>query len=705
MSATEPDRIWWTADELADARLPELPGTKRGINMIALRDGWQADPKRARKRRGRGGGWEYHWTLLPGPATRALLKAADEATERMDRGAAWAALDGLPDAAKKKAVKKLTAIQAYEALMLKGSTAAVAASEAARQAGVSARTVFNWLQQVEGVATDDRLAYLAPRHRLANRRVGRSADARQFMDWLKSDYLRNGQQSFAECYRDSVDKAKREGWAFLMDRTALRALKREVPRITRVFAREGVAGLERCFPPQIRDWSTLHAMEMVNADCHKIDVFVEWPDGTINRPQIIAFQDLYSRKMLSWRVDHSPNKVMVMSAFGEMVENWGLPRGLLVDNGREFANKWMTGGAPTRFRFKIVEDEPLGVLPLLGIKIHWATPGHGQAKPIERAFRDLASSVSRDVRFEGAYVGNHPDAKPENYGSRAVPLETFLRVLDERVAKHNAREGRLTPNAEGRSLDATFAESYDTAPIRKATEEQRRLWLTAQHVGKLHSQNGRLKIHGNYYHSAWMSQIAGETVVARFDPEDLHAGVHLYDKDGAFLGFAECQEKVGAFDMVEAKALSRRKARIKRAEKDLLEAHRPVSVKEIAADRDAHAPDPAAPLEAKVVAPLFPHRTTPAASSYRPAPNPELEAGRDALIVQMTPRAPSAPVGWRAPAEPDQRWALTQDIVHRSEAGEPVGREEARWLERYRTSDEYETYDQMARHTARDDTG
>ena len=81
---------------------------------------------------------------------------------------------------------------------------------------------------------------------------------------------------------------------------------------------------------------------------HKIDVFVRWPDGTVNRPQIVAFQDIDSGKILSWRVDHDPNKVMVMSAFGELVEKWGIPRHCLFDNGHEFANKWMTAGAPTR---------------------------------------------------------------------------------------------------------------------------------------------------------------------------------------------------------------------------------------------------------------------------------------------------------------------------------------------------------------------
>ncbi|EBA16379.1 transposase, putative [Roseobacter sp. SK209-2-6] len=92
---------------------------------------------------------------------------------------------------------------------------------------------------------------------------------------------------------------------------------------------------------------------------------------------MVAFQDLYSGKFLSWRVDNDPNKVMVMAAFGEMVDTWGIPKRCVFDNGHEFTKKWMTAGSPTRFRFKVREDDPHGVLTQLGIKLTWAKPASG----------------------------------------------------------------------------------------------------------------------------------------------------------------------------------------------------------------------------------------------------------------------------------------------------------------------------------------
>lgn len=56
---------WLTAQEIADARLPQLPTTKRGVNDLAARDGWNEDAFSCRKRAGRGGGVEYHVRLLP----------------------------------------------------------------------------------------------------------------------------------------------------------------------------------------------------------------------------------------------------------------------------------------------------------------------------------------------------------------------------------------------------------------------------------------------------------------------------------------------------------------------------------------------------------------------------------------------------------------------------------------------------------------
>lgn len=71
-------KLWYSAQELADLALPALPGTKRRINELAAREGWDRGGF-ARERHGRGGGTEYHLSLLPSAARLALLKGVAEA--------------------------------------------------------------------------------------------------------------------------------------------------------------------------------------------------------------------------------------------------------------------------------------------------------------------------------------------------------------------------------------------------------------------------------------------------------------------------------------------------------------------------------------------------------------------------------------------------------------------------------------------------
>lgn len=692
MTRIAPQQEWWTASELAASGLPDLPTTQQGADALAKRLDWRAHPQFARRRAGRGGGWEYHWKLLPSRAQAAMLRnATAPATEtgpaRMERGDAWAWFDALPEPVKAEARCRLRVIQLVEG-MQDALGKYLAVETIARAEGKAPRTLWNWLEMIDGVEEADRLPYLAPRHRAAKPRRERAQCSREFIEWLKADYLRLAGPSFNSSYERAVKLASAGGLDVLTLRTARRWMDENVPRVTQIFAREGEKGLSRCFPPQIRDRSQLEALEAVNADCHKIDVFVQWPGiEKPVRPQIVAFQDLYSGKMLSWSVDLDPNKVAVMSALGEMIQNYGIPRHCLFDNGREFANKWLTGGAPTRFRFKVREDDPLGVLPMLGIKIHWATPGHGQAKPIERGFRDFADRIAKDPRFAGAYVGNRPDAKPEDYGSRAIPLEEFLAVLEEGVRDHNARKGRLSDTARGRSFDETFAESYARAPIRKATPEQHRLWLMGQEVRKLHRNHGGLMLFKNGYWSDWMNEHAGRRIVARFDPENLHAGVFIYTPEGEFLGQAECREKVGFWDLVGAKLHQRQQRLRRKAEKQLLDAMRPVGVQQLADALNAIEPAETPLIEAKVVELAPVRRAKPVFEREMPVPDLDdaLEERRAGILLSFPPiEEPSAPA-----ETPADRFRRAIDILGRAEAGLAVGSAEAEWVKIYQNTPEF----------------
>jgi len=103
----------------------------------------------------------------------------------------------------------------------------------------------------------------------------------------------------------------------------------------------------------------------------------------------------------------------------------------IIDNTRGAANKWLTGGAPNRYRFKVKEDDPKGPFFTDGAKCT------GQALlPVKAGARqNLLNVLSVLVGLRNTLIsirhwlariyGPNPQAKPDNYGDRAVDAELF----------------------------------------------------------------------------------------------------------------------------------------------------------------------------------------------------------------------------------------------------------------------------------------
>lgn len=709
-NATEPQQIWWSAEELAQAKLPDMPTTKRRVNSMIERGNWRAHPEHARRRKGRGGGWEYHWKLLPLRAQSALLAllspAAEPTAPTRSRVDTWSWFDSLPAKPKAEARRRLEIIQAVEVLCRAGQSKDTAVHIAASRWGVGARTIWSWFGLLDGVRIDDRLPHLAPRHQAATRKATRAEVSEEFWDYLKSDFLRPEKPSFSSCYRRAVKLARAEGYQTAPERTMRRRLEAEVSQLTITLCRKGVDALKAIYPAQTRDKLSLHAMEAVNADYHRFDVFVRWPaeagsnsgEGDIVRPQMVAFQDIYSGRILSWRIDKTPNKVGVSLALGDMVERFGIPEHIVLDNGREFANKFLTGGTPTRFRFKVKDDDIPGILTTLGVDVHWATPYSGQSKPIERAFRDMADDIAKDPRFAGAYTGNRPDAKPENYGAKAIDLERFIEVVAEGIEEHNARAGRRGQTTMGSSILATFEESYAQAPIRKATDEQRRLWLMGAEGLNADRSNGLLRFMGNEYHADWMYEISGQKVVARFDPAALHDGLHVYALTGEYLGEAECRVPAGFFDIEEARDHAAARRKWVKAEKEAAKALRKYDAVQLGGYLDglsAREPKESSGVEAKVVRPAAFEKAPRPAPIARPLSAAE-QAKREAFVASFEDRAKDAIKS--APHKDDDirsRFARAKEMEARQAEGVALTGDQNRWLKGYQSTPEYKAMQEM----------
>lgn len=583
---------WFTIPELATACLPDLPQTVRGILDVADRFGWQAKTELARKAQRRGGGWEYHLALLPDAAQARLQilhtqlneNLPEELKRQQIKDQLWARYNSLSNEQKTVCEDRLNAILLVEKYATAPSITINAAAElTALEMNVSVRTIYNWLEMVRGYDRDVWKAVLAPADMATSQR---SDCHEQAWEYIKSDYLRPEKPAFSACYRRLVKVAKKEKWEPVPTETALRRrLNAEVPKAVQVLARDGKDKAKTLFPAQRRTRSHLHAMQAVNMDGHKIDVFVLVPG--IEKPVrmiLLGIQDLFSGKLIAWRLTETECKEAVRLVIGDMVEMWGIPERITLDNGRAFASKWITGGSKTRYRFKVRDEDPLGLLTTLGIDNDWTQPYSGQSKPIERTWRDLAEIIAKHPFCSGAYTGNKPDAKPENYMTRAIPLEEFRMHVAAQIAEHNAQVGRSAENCKGRSFDETFEVSLNAPStiVRNASASQRALWLLASEAIRAQKGSGEIHFHGNRYWNEALNQYAGKKVTIRFDPDKLHDPVKVYDLDNRLICEAHCYADVGYHSAEAARTTAKARGAYLKAKAIERKAHASLSAKELA---------------------------------------------------------------------------------------------------------------------------
>jgi putative transposase len=571
-STNPPAGHYCVADALSCSD-PSQPSTERGWQKKVRAERWFETGLAVRVNRT----WFFPLALFP-PSTQVLLRLAERTAGQDNapaRSPVWQRYDALTDEHKAACSARLAAVIATHALMGTGMTLVAAVATAAANAHVSSSTLRNWLAAVRGHNRADWLAALAPDYRATAQFAECHPDA-----WaaLKSDYLRPGEPKFSACYRRMAAAAERQGWAPIPSEMSLRRrLAAEVPAAVITLARKGADKAKAIYPAQRRTRLKLKAMTLVNIDGHRFDVFVRRPDGkgTPCRPVLVGIQDIYSGKFVGWRLAETESRVSARLAIGDMVEKFGIPEHMILDNGRGFASKWITGGAPTRFRFKVRDDEPDGLLTQLGVTIHWATPYHGQAKPIERAWQDFCENIARHPFCAGAYTGPNPMAKPEDYGTRAIEWEAFKEFVEGQIAEHNARAGRRSETTKGRSFDDTFSASLaesDTI-VRWATAEQRDLWLLMAEEITAQRGNGEIHLLGNRYWTPELVEHAGRKVHVRFDPDDLTRDIKVYDRKGRLLATAPTLGDVDFLDADAAQRQARLRGEFQKTQRKLRDLH------------------------------------------------------------------------------------------------------------------------------------
>lgn len=600
----------YSAKELVGLSLATLPNSVQGILYQAKKNCWATQ-----KRVGKGGGVEYAVKSMPedvqaeivvklGKSAVKNLPVLAEESAPVDAQLLWASYEQGTAKQQQKAQMKLGIMFAVAELVSGGVKildALALVCHKHNQDGekpVTVSALKSWWYQVKDADRSLWLPLLMDSYG-AHSESREAAFTPEAWAFFRADYFRNERPQFGSCYERLKRAASANDWVIPSPSSIKRKILREIPKTHQTYLRDGTYALSRMYPSLIRTVAGIEAMEWVNGDGYKHNVWVRWHNGHIIRPKTWLWQDVRTRKILAYRCDESENTNMIRLALLDVVNKYGIPKHLTIDNTKAAANKKMTGGVKNRYRFKVREDEVQGIIPALGIQLHWTTVrygrGRGQAKPIERAFSHggLGELVDKHPLLAGYHAGDNALDKPDNYqGNKAgVDYESFILALEEGIQMFNERQDRATEICQGKlSFNQAFERDYAVAEKRWATPEQLRYLLTLHEEVTL-KENGTftLKAGGevqglrNRYEAYELIGTSHKKVVVRYDPNNLHDAVWVYSLDGTYLAEAHCTVDAAFGDTTAAQDHSRKEREFVRHTQKAAKAAQDMAIQEAAA--------------------------------------------------------------------------------------------------------------------------
>lgn len=464
---------------------------------------------------------------------------------------------------KKKALIRLELMQLDAALQESGLTAPQAEKVVCEKFNISPATLWRYRELVRYQSRHDWLPALLPGTKGKPPAADFSPAA---FAWMKQEWGCESKPALADVYQRCQVIAPENGWV-IPSYSTVKRLFEKLDRSWVLLSREGTKKATALLvPAQQRDYSKLKAHGLWSSDGHKLDVMTRFPSGHIGRAILVLWYDQRTRYVLGYALSQVENADVIRLALrNSMMNSNAVPVEVLIDNGRGYTSSLISGGTPNRYRGKVKEGEPLGILTQMAVAIHYSLPGHGQSKPLERLWGALAS-ISKQRQFAGAYCGNNTLNKPEEFdASKAVDIALVEAAIVEFIERHNNRAHR-GDGMDGKSPRAMMEELLKTTVVTQPTKEQLRLCLLAAESVRL-APDHSITILGNRYWSEELAKLKTRGPYrVYFNPESAIEPVFVYDGD-TFLCEAPCIAKTGFQDQEAAKTHARAKSQRMKADK------------------------------------------------------------------------------------------------------------------------------------------
>jgi transposase InsO family protein len=531
-----------TAQEIADAALPDLPARKSPIIRRAKREGWTS-----RARAGQGGGREYAVADLPLRALAELtFRDVEAAAAKVDRDDA--PLDPYGD--KKSAARASIIVMFNEFLDGSGLSITKASEIFVKRYNAQTLCVRPWI-----------------------RRSVKTISARSLRRWkLKSD--KAGLEGLKDAQRGPKGQNRFETDANLQAYIVAQIAGRPHVAATHIYA--GVrANFEN--PPSLRSLqlyvkkyrkenasALLYAADPDKWKSHRRAAFgslsedvvrlnQKWeidgtiadvkcigPDGRPTRYSLVALVDVFSRRARVLVCDQ-PSAIATAACLRGAILDWGMPEVLKADNGKDY-----TAESVRRMSLE------------LGFSINYCTPFSPEQKPhVERFFGTLTREL---FEILPDYVGH---SVADQQAMRARKSMAQRHGAKKQIAARSA-EFSLAPGELQIVINDWIRDVYEarvhsaikTSPMQKAAgqrtrriEDERALdVLLAPPVngGVRSVQKKGVSVYNRWFIAPELAGLVGEYVSVRLDVED-ESRVIIYSADnGEFVCLAEDPTMSGA---------------------------------------------------------------------------------------------------------------------------------------------------------------
>ncbi|MDR3322908.1 MAG: DDE-type integrase/transposase/recombinase [Zoogloeaceae bacterium] len=471
-----------------------------------------------------------------------------------------------------RAQKALAAVTLFFELVRGGMAKMDAYARVREVTEVKQGTTINYLNRIKGLPRCDWGAALLPE--LTGRTNARMAefpgDSWPFFMTHRAAPGANTGAAWAATARE----AERQGWGKIPSHKTFNRRWFDLPETTRAALSGDRKALERLEPKIERGYSgALH--EEWSIDGRRIDLMCIDPAGKMagGKPFRLWFypmMDVRSRYITGYAFGDALTSDLNQKAFINAVKHTGrvIPIRIQSDNGMETAAKGITGGSPFRRRGKVKEGEPIGLYTDLGIEVTWAIPGRGRSKPVERLFKTL-KDVEMHPEFRGAYLGNRPEARPEEWDKgKCIPVADVIRAYEERIRQYH-RSPHKGSGMGGKSPIMMYEELMHTPGFvpRRITEAQfDRLRFSRAEVTL--RRDGRVYLDGwMYWSKETADAVKGQGYFALFDPEDYSTGIDVYRGHKLIAKAVKPQMRGAGHNKEDARAISKAQSQHKKAVK------------------------------------------------------------------------------------------------------------------------------------------